>query len=165
MPEIYTWVILLINQSKEIGEKQLSAFGSRGGQISPFMYIALWHGPLDYLIKYANLLWEWKNSVDPDQTAPRRSLIWVCSIFFSVLVPSAQICRVKLVPTPTLTRFYFFEKKRQTLKTCTKSGFFLTTASNLHTLYCYYNFHHSKFCGITGLNLIARGIQASRILC
>ena len=37
MPEFYTGVILLINQSEEIGEKQLSVLGSRGGQISPFM--------------------------------------------------------------------------------------------------------------------------------
>ena len=35
MPEFYTWTILLINQSDEIGEKQLSVFGSRGGQIVP----------------------------------------------------------------------------------------------------------------------------------
>ena len=27
MPDFYTWVILLNNQSKEIGEKQLSVFG------------------------------------------------------------------------------------------------------------------------------------------
>ena len=31
MPEFYTWAILLINQLGEIGEKQLSIFGSRGG--------------------------------------------------------------------------------------------------------------------------------------
>ena len=42
MPEIFTWVILLINESEEIGEKQLSVFGSRGGQISPLMHIALY---------------------------------------------------------------------------------------------------------------------------
>ena len=35
MPKFYTSVILLINQSKEIGEKQFSVFGSRGGQIAP----------------------------------------------------------------------------------------------------------------------------------
>ena len=40
MPEFYTWVILLINQSEDIGEKQLSDFGSRGGQISPLMHVA-----------------------------------------------------------------------------------------------------------------------------
>ena len=43
--EFYTTVILLINQLKEIGEKQLSVFGSRGGQISPLMHIPL----LEYL--------------------------------------------------------------------------------------------------------------------
>ena len=42
MPEFYTWVILLINRSKEIGKKQLSIFGSRGGPISPLMHIALY---------------------------------------------------------------------------------------------------------------------------
>ena len=41
MPEINTWVILLIDHSEEIGEKQLSVFGSREGQISPLMHIAL----------------------------------------------------------------------------------------------------------------------------
>ena len=35
MPEFYTLVILLINQLGEIGEKQLSVFGSRGGQNLP----------------------------------------------------------------------------------------------------------------------------------
>ena len=35
MPEFYTWTILLINQLGEIGEKQFSVFGSRGGQIFP----------------------------------------------------------------------------------------------------------------------------------
>ena len=41
MPEKYIRVILLINESEEIGEKQLSVFGSRGGQISPLMHITL----------------------------------------------------------------------------------------------------------------------------
>ena len=35
MPRFYTSVILLINKSKEIGEKQFSAFGSRGAKIVP----------------------------------------------------------------------------------------------------------------------------------
>ena len=39
MPKFYTSVILLINQSKEIGEKQFSGFGSRGGQNRPIMHI------------------------------------------------------------------------------------------------------------------------------
>ena len=41
MPEFYTWASLLINQIDEIGEKQLSVFGSKGGQIFHLMYIAL----------------------------------------------------------------------------------------------------------------------------
>ena len=41
MPKFYTSVILLINQSKEICEKQFSVFGSKGGQISPLMHIPL----------------------------------------------------------------------------------------------------------------------------
>ena len=41
MPEFYTWTILLINQLDEIGEKQLSVFGSSGGQICPLMHVAL----------------------------------------------------------------------------------------------------------------------------
>ena len=41
MPEFYTWTILLINQQDEIGEKQLSVFGSRGGQNSPLMHVPL----------------------------------------------------------------------------------------------------------------------------
>ena len=41
MPDFYTCVNLLINKSEEIGEKQLSAFDSEGGQISPLMHVAL----------------------------------------------------------------------------------------------------------------------------
>ena len=41
MQNFYTSVILLINQSNEIGEKQVSVFGSRGGQISPLMHVPL----------------------------------------------------------------------------------------------------------------------------
>ena len=41
MPKFYTSVILLINQSKEICEKQFSVFGSKGGQINPLMHIPL----------------------------------------------------------------------------------------------------------------------------
>ena len=41
MPEFYTWAILLINQQDEIGETQLSVFGSRGGQDSPLMHVTL----------------------------------------------------------------------------------------------------------------------------
>ena len=41
MPEFYTWAIFLINQQDEIGEKQLSVFGSRGGQNSPLMHVPL----------------------------------------------------------------------------------------------------------------------------
>ena len=40
MSDFYTWVILN-NQSEEIGQKQLSVLGSRGGQISPLMQVAL----------------------------------------------------------------------------------------------------------------------------
>ena len=39
MPKFYTSVILLINQSKEICEKQFSVLGSEGGQISPLMHV------------------------------------------------------------------------------------------------------------------------------
>ena len=44
MPEFYTLAILLIhvNQSEEIGEKQLSIFGFRRGQISLLMHVALY---------------------------------------------------------------------------------------------------------------------------
>ena len=42
MPKFYTSVILLINQSKEICEKQFSVFGSKGGQNSPLMHVPLY---------------------------------------------------------------------------------------------------------------------------
>ena len=42
MPKFYTSVILPINRSKEIGEKQFSVLGSKGGQISPLMHVPLW---------------------------------------------------------------------------------------------------------------------------
>ena len=35
MPKFYISVILLINQSKEIGERQFLVFGSRGAKIAP----------------------------------------------------------------------------------------------------------------------------------
>ena len=41
MPEFYTWAILLVNQEDETGEKQLSVFGSKGGQNSPLMHVPL----------------------------------------------------------------------------------------------------------------------------
>ena len=41
MPKFYNSVIRLINQSKEIGDKQFSVFGSKGGQISPLMHVPL----------------------------------------------------------------------------------------------------------------------------
>ena len=41
-PDFYTKVILLINQSEEIGEKHFClVLGSRGGKISPKMHVAL----------------------------------------------------------------------------------------------------------------------------
>ena len=48
MPAFYTWVILLINQLHEYGEKALSVFGSRGGQIGPLMHVALLDSYLTY---------------------------------------------------------------------------------------------------------------------
>ena len=39
MPDFYTWAILLINQSDEIGVKPLSVFGSIGGQNSLLMHV------------------------------------------------------------------------------------------------------------------------------
>ena len=44
MPEFYTWAVPLTNQSDQIGEKQLSVFGSRGGQNSPLIYVPLLNG-------------------------------------------------------------------------------------------------------------------------
>ena len=40
VPDFDTSVFLLINQSEDIGEKQHSAFGSIGGQISSLMHVA-----------------------------------------------------------------------------------------------------------------------------
>ena len=48
MPKFYTTGIRLINQSKEICEKQFSSFGSKGGQISPLMHVPL------FLLKLAD---------------------------------------------------------------------------------------------------------------
>ena len=39
MPDFYTSVVLLINQSEEIDEKKVSDFDSRGDQ-SPLMHVA-----------------------------------------------------------------------------------------------------------------------------
>ena len=35
IPKLHTSVILLINQSEEIGEKQFSVFGPKGAKLSP----------------------------------------------------------------------------------------------------------------------------------
>ena len=50
MPEFYTWTILVINQLGEIGEKQFSVFGSRGGQISPWMHVPLLEETMPFVI-------------------------------------------------------------------------------------------------------------------
>ena len=41
MPEFYTSAILLIYESKEICEKQISVFCPKGGHFSPLMHIPL----------------------------------------------------------------------------------------------------------------------------
>ena len=56
MQEFYTWVIVLINQLEEIGEKQLSDFGSRRGQISPLMHV-----PLCQLLHINCIVARWTN--------------------------------------------------------------------------------------------------------
>ena len=35
MPDFYTWVILLTNQSEEIGEKQISVLAPEGAKLTP----------------------------------------------------------------------------------------------------------------------------------
>ena len=42
MPDFYTRTIILIKQLGEIDEKQLSVFGSKGGQICPLMHVPLY---------------------------------------------------------------------------------------------------------------------------
>ena len=54
MPEFYPWTILLINQLGEIGKKQLSVFGSRGGQISPLMHVPLCQQKTRTMHSYSN---------------------------------------------------------------------------------------------------------------
>ena len=42
IPDLYTWVSVLINQSEEIGEKQFLFFSlKKRGQNSPLMHVAL----------------------------------------------------------------------------------------------------------------------------
>ena len=47
MLRFYTSVIPLISQSKEIGEKQFSVFGSGGGQNTPLMHVPLYPSMCD----------------------------------------------------------------------------------------------------------------------
>ena len=54
MPQFYTSVILLVNQSKEIGEKQFLVFVSKGGQNSPLMHIPLSN---TLLFLFSNKMW------------------------------------------------------------------------------------------------------------
>ena len=49
MLKFYTSVILLIQQSNEIGEKHFSVFGSRGGQNSSLMHVPLWNKTNQYV--------------------------------------------------------------------------------------------------------------------
>ena len=51
MPDFYTLVILLNNQPEEIGEKQLSVLGSRGGLISPSVFKWPWSQSCQNLVK------------------------------------------------------------------------------------------------------------------
>ena len=54
MSKFYTSVFLLIDQAKEIGEKQFSVFGSIGGQNSPLMHLPLYH---TYICYTATVVW------------------------------------------------------------------------------------------------------------
>ena len=40
-PDVNTLAICLINQSEDIGGKQLIVFGFRGAELAPFMHVAL----------------------------------------------------------------------------------------------------------------------------
>ena len=42
MPKFYTSAILLIDESKEICEKQISVFCSKWGHFCPLMHVPLW---------------------------------------------------------------------------------------------------------------------------
>ena len=57
MSEFYTWAILLTNKLDEIGEKQLSVFGSRGGQSGPLMHVPL----CSWLFRrlFLNIIYSW----------------------------------------------------------------------------------------------------------
>ena len=57
IPDFYVWAILLMNQSEEIGEEQLSVLCHRVGQISPFMCLALWYDHLSKLHVKNNCSW------------------------------------------------------------------------------------------------------------
>ena len=53
IPDYHIWVIFLTNQLDEIGEKQLSVFSFRGGQISPLIHVAqnLWAEPTNIVFR------------------------------------------------------------------------------------------------------------------
>ena len=70
MPEFYTWTIYLKNQLGEIGEKQLSVFGSRGGQICPLIHIPL-------CSFFAN--WLQKMGEKSQQNTIKQMILWECS--------------------------------------------------------------------------------------
>ena len=55
--ELYTSTILLVDQMDEICEKQLSVFGSRGGQISPLMHVPLRKCRVNSVL--VGLNWRW----------------------------------------------------------------------------------------------------------
>ena len=85
MPEFYTWIILLINQSDEIGEKQLSVFGSRGGQICPLM-----HAPLSFPSYKTGLLGNF------DDASSTKTCVWY-GVYHQKMVVWNVLCLQKMV--------------------------------------------------------------------
>ena len=65
MPDFYTWAILLINQSDEIEEKQLSIFGSIGVQNIPLMHVPPKTFIYGFLIKKKDTYFFFKFGVSP----------------------------------------------------------------------------------------------------
>ena len=82
MSEFYTSAILLINESKEICEKQISVFCSKGGHFSPLMHVPLYDKWDDYNFEIVNF--PFFDGDDP------RSLSY--GVYISQLIRFAKVC-------------------------------------------------------------------------
>ena len=91
MLKLYTTAILLINQSNEIGEKQYSVFGSRGGHISPLMHVPFYIRPSVYSFVCLYTLFLFGKHTTTNDVP----FNFCCFYSYGIRVPSVCLCSIK----------------------------------------------------------------------